>query len=176
MAASGSTSSVRRVTKRTGAPSYSWDLPRWRSCWLAGSRRGGHGLGSLGRGGGIARADDRRALGQPDHVGPLHQGPSRWHGDGRPVLPGRVAGIEDSVVSELREDIQMIHEKLDLGLGPDYQSRMPWSIRSILGRHTDIRNARVLRGPNLSTDLEFEKKVENTETYGVITELESDDV
>ena len=53
---------------------------------------------------------------------------------------------------------------------------MSQNVRSILGQQAGIRNARVLKGPNLRNDPDFDRQVENAETSGAITEYESDEL
>ena len=53
---------------------------------------------------------------------------------------------------------------------------MSQNVRSILGQQAGARNSRVLKGPNLGTDPEFERQVENAEASRAITEDESDEL
>ena len=53
---------------------------------------------------------------------------------------------------------------------------MAQNARSILGQPADVRNSRVLKGPNLRTDPDFDRQVESAEASGVITEDESDEL
>ena len=53
---------------------------------------------------------------------------------------------------------------------------MSQNVRSILGQQAGVRNARVLKGPNLRNDPDFDLQVENAEAGGVITEDESDEL
>ena len=76
-------------------------------------------------------------------------------------------------MSELKEDIQKIHEKLDRGFGPNYQSRVS---RSILGKHAGIGNARVLRGPTPAPTWSSRKRSRTRKPDGVITKQESDEL
>ena len=77
-----------------------------------------------------------------------------------------------AVVKQLQADMRKIHERLERGFGPHYESRVARNTRCTLGRHAGIRNAGVRRGANPGTD----RKFENAETNGVITEQESDDL
>lgn len=79
-------------------------------------------------------------------------------------------------VKQLQTDVRRTDERLDRGFGTNYESKVSWNIRSILGQHAGVRNSRVLKGPNLRTDLDFETQVENAEAAGAITEEESDEL
>ena len=86
----------------------------------------------------------------------------------RPVLQRRAGGAKDFVVPELMEDgqripaaithaqagvkqlqadMRKIHERLDRGFSPHYESKVARNARCTLGRHAGIRTAGVPRGP-----------------------------
>ena len=48
---------------------------------------------------------------------------------------------------------------------------MAWSI---MGQHAGARNASALKGPNIRTEDQFEREVENVKAAAVIPEQESD--
>ena len=79
-------------------------------------------------------------------------------------------------VQDLRTDVRRIDGRLDRGFGTNYEVKIASNIRSILGQKLHIRNSRVLKGPNLRTDENFEKDVEAAENNGRITPEETDDL
>lgn len=79
-------------------------------------------------------------------------------------------------VKQLQVDVRRVDGRLDRGFGTNYESKVAWNIRSILGQHAGIRNSKMLKGPNLRTDEDFEKVVDDAETSGAITEGESDEL
>ena len=79
-------------------------------------------------------------------------------------------------MSQLKTDVRRMDGRLDRGFGTNYESKVAWNVRSILGQQAGVRNAKVLKGPNLRTDEDFDKLVEMAEANGVITEGESHDL
>ena len=77
---------------------------------------------------------------------------------------------------QLRTDVRRIDGRLDRGFGTNYEVKVASNIRSILGQHVGVRNSKVMKGPNLRTDEDFESKVENAEVTGVVTEKEVDEL
>ena len=57
-----------------------------------------------------------------------------------------------------------------------YELKAAQNVRGILGQPADVRNSRVLKGPHLRTDPDFDRQVESAEASGVITEDESDEL
>lgn len=53
---------------------------------------------------------------------------------------------------------------------------MSQNVRSILGQQAGVRNARVLKGPSLRNDPDFDRQVESAEASGAIIEDESDEL
>ena len=53
---------------------------------------------------------------------------------------------------------------------------MAQNVRSILGQQAGVRSSRVLKGPGLRTDPDFEQQVESAEASGAITGDESDEL
>ena len=98
------------------------------------------------------------------------------------TLQGDVKGIQGDVkniqgdVINLQGDVRRIDGRLDRGFGTNYEARVCQNVRSILGQQAGVRNARVLKGPGLRNDPEFDMQVENAETSGAITEDESDEL
>ena len=72
--------------------------------------------------------------------------------------------------------MRRIDGRLDRGFGANYESKVAQNVRSILGQQAGVRNSRVLKGPNLRTDPDFDRQVENAEASGAITEDESDEL
>ena len=68
--------------------------------------------------------------------------------------------------------MRKIHERLDQGFSPHYESKVARNARCTLGRHAGIRTAGVPRRADPGTDREFE----NAESNGVITKQQSDDL
>ena len=81
-----------------------------------------------------------------------------------------------SDMTQVRTDVRRIDGRLDRGFGANYEAKVAQNVRSILGQQADVRNSRVLKGPNLRTDPEFDRQVENAEASGAITEDESDEL
>ena len=100
-----------------------------------------------------------------------------------------VAGVEFEI-SELKEesqktresltqvltDVRRIDGRMDRGFGANYEAKVSQNVRSILGQQAGVRSAKVLKGPNLRNDPDFDQLVENAENSGVITENESDEL
>lgn len=81
-----------------------------------------------------------------------------------------------SDVRNIQGDVRRIDGRLDRGFGTNYEAKVSQNVRSILGQQAGVRNARVLKGPNLRNDREFDRQVEGAETSGAITEDESDEL
>lgn len=69
-------------------------------------------------------------------------------------------------VKQLQSDVRRIDGRLDQGFGTNYEAKVA----------QNVRRSRVLKGPNLRTDPDFERQVESAEASGVITEDESDEL
>lgn len=79
-------------------------------------------------------------------------------------------------VRNLQGDVRRIDGRLDRGFGTNYEAKVSQNVRSILGQQAGVRSARILKGPNLRNDPDFDLQVENAEAGGVITEYESDEL
>ena len=79
-------------------------------------------------------------------------------------------------VRNLQADVRRIDGRLDRGFGTNYEAKVSQNVRSILGQQAEVRSARILKGPNLRNDPEFDRQVESAETNGAITEDESDEL
>lgn len=90
-------------------------------------------------------------------------------------LQGDVRNLQGDV-RNLQGDVRRIDGRLDRGFGTNYEAKVSQNVRSILGQQAGIRNARVLKGPNLRNDTDFDRQVENAEAIGVITGNESDEL
>ena len=92
-------------------------------------------------------------------------------------------GTLEPAMSELREeqretraDLRKTDGRLDRGFGANYEAKVTWNVRSLLGQQLGIRNSRVLKGPNLRNDEDLEQLVEEAESRGAITEEEADEL
>ena len=79
-------------------------------------------------------------------------------------------------VKQLQSDVRRIDGRLDRGFGTNYEAKVTQNVRSILGQQAGVRSSRVLKGPSLRTDPDFDQQVENAEARGAITEDESDEL
>ena len=79
-------------------------------------------------------------------------------------------------VKQLQSDVRKIDGRLDRGFGTNYEAKVSQNARSILGQQAGVRNSRVLKGPSLRTDPDFDRAVESAEASGTITEDESDEL
>ena len=79
-------------------------------------------------------------------------------------------------VKQLQSDVRRIDGRLDRGFGVNYEAKVAQNVRSILGQQAEVRNSRVLKGPSLRTDPDFDRQVESAEASGAITENESDEL
>ena len=79
-------------------------------------------------------------------------------------------------VKQLQSDVRRIDGRLDRGFGTNYEAKVTQNVRSILGQQAGVRNAKVLKGPSLRTDPDFDQQVESAEASGDITEDESDEL
>ena len=79
-------------------------------------------------------------------------------------------------VKQLRSDVRRIDGRLDRGFETNYEAKVAHNVRSILGQQAGVRNSRVLKGPSLRTDPDFDREVESAEASGTITEDESDEL
>ena len=79
-------------------------------------------------------------------------------------------------MSQVKIDVRRIDGWLDRGFGANYEAKVPQNVRSILGQQAGIRNSKVLKGPSLRTDPDFDRQVESAEASGAITEDESDEL
>ena len=79
-------------------------------------------------------------------------------------------------VAETRTDVRRIDGRLDRGFGANYEAKVAQNVRSILGQQAGVRSSRVLKGPSLRTDPDFDQQVESAEASGAITEDESDEL
>ena len=77
---------------------------------------------------------------------------------------------------ETRADLRKTDGRLDRGFGANYEAKVTWNVRSLLGQQLGIRNSRVLKGPNLRNDEDLEQLVEEAESRGAITEEEADEL
>ena len=92
-------------------------------------------------------------------------------------------GTLEPAMSELREeqretraDLRKTDGRLDRGFGANYEAKVTWNVRSLLGQQLGIRNSRVLKGPNLRNDEDLEQLLEEAESRGAITEEEADEL
>ena len=92
-------------------------------------------------------------------------------------------GTLEPAMSELREeqretraDLRKTDGRLDRGFGANYEAKVTWNVRSLLGQQLGIRNSRVLKGPNLRNDEDLEQLLEEAESRGTITEEEADEL
>ena len=81
-----------------------------------------------------------------------------------------------SDVAETRTDVRRIDGRLDRGFGTNYESKVAQNVRNILGQQAGVRSSRILKGPNLMTDPDFDRQVENAEASGAVTEDKSDEL
>ena len=79
-------------------------------------------------------------------------------------------------VKQVQSDVRRIDGRLDRGFGTNYEAKVAQNVRSILGQQAGVRSSRVLKGPSLRTDRDFDRQVESAEASGVITEDESDEL
>ena len=79
-------------------------------------------------------------------------------------------------VKQIQSDVRSIDGRLDRGFGTNYEAKVAQNVRSILGQQAGVRNSRVLKGPSLRTDPDFDQQVESAEASGAITEDESDEL
>ena len=79
-------------------------------------------------------------------------------------------------VKQLQSDVRRIDGRLDRGFGTKYEAKVAQNVRSILGQQAGVRNSRVLKGPSLRTEPDFDQLVESAEASGAITEDESDEL
>ena len=79
-------------------------------------------------------------------------------------------------VKQLQSDVIRIDGRLDQGFGTNYEAKEAQNVRSIIGQQAGVRNSRVLKGPGLRTDPDFDRQVESAETSGAIIEDESDEL
>ena len=79
-------------------------------------------------------------------------------------------------VKQVQSDVRRIDGRLDRGFGTNYEAKVAQNVRSILGQQADVRSSRVLKGPSLRTDPDFDRQVESAEASGAITEDESDEL
>ena len=79
-------------------------------------------------------------------------------------------------VKQVQSDVRRIDGRLDRGFGTNYESKVAQNVRSILGQQAGVRSSRVLKGPSLRTDPDFDRQVESAEASGAITEDESDEL
>ena len=79
-------------------------------------------------------------------------------------------------VKQVQSDVRRIDGRLDRGFGTNYEAKVAQNVRSILGQQAGVRSSRVLKGPSLRTDPDFDRQVESAEASGVITEDESDEL
>ena len=79
-------------------------------------------------------------------------------------------------VKQVQADVRRIDGRLDRGFGANYEAKVAQNVRSILGQQAEVRNSRVLKGPSLRTDPDFDRQVESAEASGAITENESDEL
>ena len=77
---------------------------------------------------------------------------------------------------ETRADLRKTDGRLDRGFGANYEAKVTWNVRSLLGQQLGIRNSRVLKGPNLRTDEDLESLLEKAESRGAIMEEEADEL
>ena len=77
---------------------------------------------------------------------------------------------------QIQSDVRRIDGRLDRGFGTNYEAKVAQNVRSILGQQAGVRNSRVLKGPSLRTDPDFDQQVESAEASGAITEDESDEL
>ena len=79
-------------------------------------------------------------------------------------------------VKQVQSDVRRIDGRLDRGFGTNYEAKVAQNVRSILGQQAGVRSSRVLKGPSLRTDPDFDRQVESAEASGVITEDEGDEL
>ena len=77
---------------------------------------------------------------------------------------------------QIQSDVRRIDGRLDRGFGTNYEAKVAQNVRSRLGQQAGVRNSRVLKGPSLRTDPDFDQQVESAEASGAITEDESDEL
>ena len=79
-------------------------------------------------------------------------------------------------VKQVQSEVRRIDGRLDRGFGTNYEAKVAQNVRSILGQQAGVRSSRVLKGPSLRTDPDFDRQVESAEASGVITEDEGDEL
>ena len=79
-------------------------------------------------------------------------------------------------VKQLQSDVRRIDGRLDRGFGTNYEAKVAQNVRSILGQQAGVRSSRILKGPSLRTDPDFDQRVESAEASGAITEDEGDEL
>ena len=81
-----------------------------------------------------------------------------------------------SDMTQVKTGVRRIDGRLDRGFGTNYEAKVAQNVRSILGQQAGVRSSRVLKGPSLRTDPDFDRQVESAEASGAITEDESDEL
>ena len=79
-------------------------------------------------------------------------------------------------VKQLQSEVRRIDGRLDRGFGTNYEAKVAQNVRSILGQQAGVRSSRILKGPSLRTDPDFDQRVESAEASGAITEDEGDEL
>ena len=79
-------------------------------------------------------------------------------------------------VKQVKADVRRIDGRLDRGFGTNYEAKVAHNVRSILGQQAGVRSSRVLKGPSLRTDPDFDQQMESAEANGAITEDEGDEL
>ena len=114
-------------------------------------------------------------------VSELKQGQARLEADMAEVKANVAKLNVDMVevkadVAQLKTDVRRIDGRLDRGFGANYEAKVSWNIRSILGQQLGVRNARVLKGPGLRNDQDFDLLLEDAENSGALTPEETDEL
>ena len=81
-----------------------------------------------------------------------------------------------SDMAETRTDVRRINGRLNRGFGTNYEAKVAQNVRSILGQQAGVRSSRVLKGPSIRTDPDFDRQVESAKVNGAITDDESDEL
>ena len=79
-------------------------------------------------------------------------------------------------MAETRTDVRRINGRLNRGFGTNYEAKVAQNVRSILGQQAGVRSSRVLKGPSIRTDPDFDRQVESAKVNGAITDDESDEL
>ena len=79
-------------------------------------------------------------------------------------------------MTQVKTDVRRIYGSLDRGFGTNYEAKLPQNVRSIVGQQVGVSSSRVLKGPSLRTEPDFDQQVESAKASVYITEDVSDEL